>query len=214
MNARSYRRTIASYLPPQGFAPRARVALEGLGYQVVAVATRGHFDDASWRPDLRLVGERHLGRLPPAPDDVPIVCVSDGRPLEANDARVVGFAARPVELASLYPLLQEALETHPRYAPRAPARITARCALADRRWTAELRALSEKGALLDSHADLAPGTELNLLFPLPLGRTISTRARVVTQGPAGTAVTFSGHAPPARTAIADYVERRLLRGRS
>ena len=83
------------------------------------------------------------------------------------------------------------------------------CALADRRWSAELRALSEQGALLEARAGLSPGTELNLLFPLPLGRTISTRARVITQGPAGTAVTFSGHAPPARAAIADYVERRL-----
>ena len=209
MKATSPRRTIACYLASRGFAPRARAALEGLGYRLVPAATRGRFDDDSWSPDLRLVDHRHLGRLPSQPDRVPIICVSDGRPQEAGDPRVVGFAPRPVSVASLYPVLQQALEAHPRRAPRAQTRISARCSLEGGRWTAELRTLSELGGRLEARADLPPGTRLNLLFPLPLGRMISTRAQVLTHATSGTSVAFSGHSAAARAAISDYVERRL-----
>lgn len=209
MDERSQRRTIASYLAPRGFAPRARAALRGLGYAVVPAATRGRFDDGSWRPDLRLVDQRHLLRLPRTPDETPIVCVSDGRPREGGDPRVVGFTRRPVAMAALYPMLQAALEPHPRRAARAPTRISARCSLSGRRWTVEIRTLSELGARLEARADLRAGRELNLLFPLPLGRMVSTRARVVGPCAGGLAVTFSGHSSAARAAIADYVERRL-----
>lgn len=209
MKTPSQRRTVASYVAPRGFAPRARAALEGLGYQIVPVATRGRFDDDSWRPDLRLVDERYLGRLPREADGVPIVCVCERAPQTPGDPRVVGFVARPVSVAGLYPVLQGALEEHPRGAARAPARISARCFFEDRRWTAELRALSERGALLVARADFARGAQFNLLFPLPLGRTISTRARVVSHAATGTAVHFPALAPVARGAIADYVERRL-----
>jgi hypothetical protein len=176
---------------------------------VVPAATRGRFDDDSWRPDLRLVDHHQLGRLPSETDPIPIVCVSDGRPKEAGDPRVVGFAPRPVSVASLYPVLQRALEVQPRRAPRAPIRISARCSLEGGRWTAELRQLSELGGRLEARADLPPGTRLNLLFPLPLGRMISTRAQVVAHAASGTAVAFSGHSAAARAAICDYVERRL-----
>jgi hypothetical protein len=209
VNRRTHRRMIASYVAPRSFAPRTRPALEGLGYHIVPAATRGRFDDASWRPDLRLVDERHLSRLPREPNDVPIICVSERGPHATGDARVAGFATRPVDVAQIYPVLQRVLEAHPRRAARAPTRISARCSLRDQRWSAELHALSETGALLRCRGDLAPGLNLNVLFPLPLGRMISTRARVVSHGAAGTAVTFPTLPPASRGAIADYVERRL-----
>ncbi len=43
-----HQRRIASYVPPQAYAPRVRAALEGLGYQIIPVATRGRFEDDSW----------------------------------------------------------------------------------------------------------------------------------------------------------------------
>lgn len=205
----SHRWTIASYLAPRGFAPRARAALEGLGYRVVPAATRGRFSDDSWQPDLRLADHRHLDRLPRPPDCVPIVAVSDGRPTAGDDPRVVGFVPRPISVASLYPVLQQALEAQPRRVPRAPTRISARCSLEGGRWTAELRSLSELGGQLEARAHLPRGTRLNLLFPLPLGRMISTRAEVVAHASNGTALAFSGHSAAARTAISEYVERRL-----
>ena len=114
VDAPGRRRTIACYVAPRLFARRTRAALQGLGYHVVPVATRGRFEDASWRPDLRLVDERHLERLPREADGVPIVCLSERPEREPADPRIVGFAPRPGELSALYPLLQRALEPHPR----------------------------------------------------------------------------------------------------
>jgi hypothetical protein len=204
------RRILASHVAPRALAPRTRLALEGLGYRLVAAVTRGPWDDASWRPDARLVDERHLGRLAAAEaDPVPIVLLRAGPPRAGLDPRVVGHVPQPAEVGALYPLLQAALEPTPRRSPRAPAHLQARCTQADRRWTAEVVALSETGCLLRSVAEPGAGTALNLLFPLPLGRMVSTRAEVVVRFDAAVGLSFRGTAPEARRAIAEYVERRL-----
>jgi hypothetical protein len=205
----SSRRTIASYVPPQAFAPRTRAALVRLGYRVVPAATRGPFDDGSWAPDVRLVDERHLARLPAGNASEPIIVLSDDCGREFDDPRVAGVAQRPLEVGTLYPLLQKALEKTPRRAARAPARIPARCSHADRRWTGEVLALSETGCLFQSQSEMTPGLELSLLFPLPLGRTVSLRARVIGRYAGRAGMAFSSPSPPAREAIADYVQRRL-----
>ena len=209
MEAQQHRRTIASYVPPQAFAPRARAALRGLGYRVVPAATQGRFDDASWKPDLRLVDAQHLDRLPAGESAGPIIVLAGGRTPELDDARVVGIALRPAAVGALYPLIQRALEQTPRRAARAPAQIPARCSHADRRWTGEVRSLSETGCLLRSPAEMALGLEFNLLFPLPLGRMVSTRARLVDRRKDQAGVVFCRPSAPVREAIADYVERRL-----
>ena len=203
------RRTIASYVPPQAFAPRTRAALEGLGYRVVPAATRGRFADDSWAPDVRLVDERHLARLPAGKASEPIIVLCDHRRRQLDDPRVAGITQRPAEVATLYPLLQKALEKTPRRAARAPARIPARCTHADRRWTGEVLSLSETGCLFQSQSDMTRGLELNLLFPLPLGRMVSLRARVIGHHGERAGMAFPSPSPQAREAIADYVQRRL-----
>jgi len=204
------RRTIASYVPPQAFAPGARAALVGLGYRVIAAATRGPFDDGSWQPDVRVIDERHLHRLPEENGaNVPVVALCGRRQGLARDPRVVGVIERPAEVGALYPLLQEILEEKPRRAARAPTRIPARCTRADRRWTGEVLSLSEQGCLFRSRAQIEPGMELSLLFPLPLGRMVSTRARVMGRQGDAMGVAFTGASGPSRKAIADYVVRRL-----
>jgi hypothetical protein len=209
MSERASRGTIACYVPPQAFAPRARASLERLGYRVVPAATRGRFADADWSPDVRLVDELHLAYLPAenAAEPIIVLCDEDGR--EFDDPRVAGVAQPPLDVGTLYPLLQETLEEKPRRAARAPARISARCSHADRRWTGEVLALSETGCLLQSQSDMTPGLELNLLFPLPLGRTVSLRARVIGRQGMRAGMAFSSPSAPAREAIADYVQRRL-----
>jgi hypothetical protein len=199
MNKPPSRRTVASYVPPQAFAPGVRAALEGLGYRVVAAATRGRFDDDTWAPDVRLVDERHLARLPARNASEPIIVLCSDGLRRFADPRV----------GTLYPLLQKALERTPRQAARAPARIPARCSHAERRWAGEVIALSETGCLFQSRSDMTPGLELNLLFPLPLGRMLSLRARVVGRHGERAGIAFPSPAPPAREAIADYVQRRL-----
>ena len=69
--------------------------------------------------------------------------------------------------------------------------------------------LSETGCLFQSQSDMMPGLELNLLFPLPLGRMLSLRARVIERQAERAGMAFPSPPPPAREAIADYVQRRL-----
>jgi hypothetical protein len=122
-------RRIASYVPPRAYAPRVRAALEGLGYQIIPVATRGRFEDDSWEPDLRIVDERHIDRIP-VEDYLPRtpVLLLTGEARETwRDRRVVGSVIRPAMLKDLYPILQRALEDTPREAARAPAELPGRC---------------------------------------------------------------------------------------
>jgi hypothetical protein len=56
---------------------------------------------------------------------------------------------------------------------------------------------------------MTPGLELSLLFPLPLGRMLSLRARVVGRHGERAGMAFPSPSPPALEAIADYVQRRL-----
>ena len=79
MLQRNIRRVLASYVPPQALGQGTRQALEGLGYKIVPAATRGRFNDASWKPDLRLVDDRHLDRLPGREDRVPIIVLTGRR---------------------------------------------------------------------------------------------------------------------------------------
>lgn len=201
------RRTLGSYVSSHALAPGTRPALEALGYSLVPVTTVGRFDDAGWQVDLRLADERLLGRLPD--DDVPVILLGSGRGPAPDDPRVAGLIPRPAEVAALYPVLQGALEPRPRRAARAPANIPARCTRADRRWSGQVLRLSQAGCLLESASDLPPGLELNLSFPLPLGRTVSARARVSTRSSAGAGLAFRNLSSQARDAIGDYVQRRL-----
>jgi hypothetical protein len=209
--ARPARKTIASYVSSHAFAPRARGVLEGLGYRIVPVTTQGRFSDDRWEPDLRIVDERHLEKLP---DEnylprTPVIVLTGSRPKPIRDARVVGCVARPAGVEALYPLIQQALEKTPRRSARVVTLLPARCTRADRRWVGAVLSLSREGCLFRTQEAMPPGLELNLTFPLPLGRMISTRARVLRQY--GDQVGLEFTAPPAQSAlaIADYVESRL-----
>jgi hypothetical protein len=208
MRATGKRWTIACYAPPHAFATGTRAALVSLGYRVVAAATRGSFDDSSWRADVRVADERHLHRLP-KDSHTPIVALSSQRPRPLDDPRVLGVVQRPVKVCSLYPLLQRALESHPRRAARAPTQIPARGNRADRRFSGEVLSLSAMGCLFRTQSELEPGLELNLMFPLPLGRMVSTRAQVLTQRGEEAGLAFHHPSADTREAIADYVTRRL-----
>ncbi len=210
MRQRNIRRVLASYVPPQALGRGTRQALEGLGYKIVSAATQGRFNDASWKPDLRLVDDRHLDRLPGREDTVPIIVLTGRRTGVIEDSRVAGIVARPAQMATLYPLLQRALELHPRGAARAPTRIPARCTHADRRWTGDVVSLSQSGCLLRSRSKLEPDVEFNLLFPLPIGRMVSIRARVLDTHGDCTGLAFPHPSEGSLRAISEYVQRRLV----
>ena len=210
MLQRNIRRVLASYVPPQALGQGTRQALEGLGYKIVPAATRGRFNDASWKPDLRLVDDRHLDRLPGREDRVPIIVLTGRRTGVIEDSRVAGIVAKPAQMSTLYPLLQRALELHPRGAARAPTRIPARCTHADRRWTGDVVSLSQSGCLLRSRSKLESDVEFNLLFPLPIGRMVSIRARVLDRHGDCTGLAFHHPSESSLRAISEYVQRRLV----
>jgi hypothetical protein len=204
-------RRIASYVPPQAYAPRVRAALEGLGYQIIPVATQGRFEDDSLEIDLRIVDERHIDRIP-VEDYLPRtpVLLLTGEAREAwRDRRVVGSVTRPAMLKDLYPILQRALEDTPRVAARAPAELPGRCTQSDRRWMGAVVSLSEKGCLFRTSESVATDQQLNLLFPLPMGQMVTARARVIRQQGPSVGLVFDNIAPQARAAVGRYVEERL-----
>jgi len=205
-------RRIASYVPPQAYAPRVRAALEGLGYQIIPVATRGHFEDDSWEPDLRIVDERHIDRIP-AEDYLPrtpvVLLTGEARETAWRDRRVVGSVIRPAMLKDLYPILQRALEDTPRVAARVPAELPGRCTQSDRRWMGAVVSLSENGCLFRTGESVATDQQLNLLFPLPMGQMITARVRAVGQQGQSVGMVFDNIAPRARESVARYVEERL-----
>jgi hypothetical protein len=122
---------------------------------------------------------------------------------------VIGCVERPARVDALYPLLQKALEPTPRRSARVATLLPARCTRADRRWAGAVLSLSREGCLFRTLEAMPPGLELNLIFPLPLGRMVSTRARVLRQDGEQVSMAFSH--PPAQSsrAISEYVEGRL-----
>ena len=202
---------IASYVEPQAYAQRVRAALEGLGYRIIPVATRGRFADDSWEPDLRIVDERHIDRIPPEDylPRTPVVLLTGGTRGAWQDRRVVGAVPRPAKLQDLYPVIQRALEDTPRSAARAPTELPGRCTQSDRRWMGAVTSLSEKGCLFRTNETLVVDNQLNLLFPLPLGQMVTARARVIGQQGPSVSLVFDDLDPPIREAVAYYVEGRL-----
>jgi hypothetical protein len=209
-------RIIATYASPHAFAPRVRAALAGLGYRVVAASTRGRFSDDSWQPDIRIVDERHFDKLPAENylPRTPVIVLGNGRPRRWSDPRVVGEIPRPAELAALYPLLQQALEEHPRRTPRTQTQLPARCTRDDRRWMGAILDLSPSGCLFQTNSEMANGDEFNMLFPLPRGRMVSTRSRVSRRDGDRVGMAFAGSASAHLEAIEDFVTQRLATARS
>ena len=204
-------KVIASYVSPHAYAPRTRAALVGLGYRVIAASTRGRFEDDSWKPDLRIVDDRHFEKLP-AEDYLPrtpVIVLSNSRRRRWRDARVVGEVSRPASLAEIYPLIQDALEDTPRRAARAKTQLPARCTRADHRWMGAILSLSAMGCLFQTRSELPPSRDFNLLFPLPRDRMVYTRARVLHRR--GEFIGMAFHDPPEAScrAIAEFVTERL-----
>ena len=202
-----HRHTIASYVAPPSLTTGTWAALRYLGYELLPAVVRGSWEDASWSSDVRLVDECHIARVPR--DTTPLVLLARDPNRCWDDERIVGASERPADISSLYPLLQRALEAHPRAAARAPARIAARGNVADRRFDAQIVTLSQRGCLLETSHALEPGTDLNLSFPLPRSELVSLRGTVRGAGAQHTAVEFRDVDAAPREAIADYVQRRL-----
>jgi hypothetical protein len=203
--------TIASYVPSHAYEPRTRAALAGLGYRIIQASTIGRFDDDNWKPDLRIVDERHFDKLPAENylPRTPIIVLVGANRNTWRDPRVVGQITRPASLDAIYPLIQAALEDHPRGSARATTQLPARCTRVDRRWMGAIVSLSASGCLFQTQSEMKPGLELNMHFPLPRDRMVYTRARVLRRMGKSVGMQFSDPPEASQQAIGDFVAERL-----
>ena len=205
------RGVIASYVDPQAFGRLTRAALRGLGYDVVQAHFVGRFDDASWKPSLRLVADRHIDRLPSreTDPDTPIIVVAGREPRPKDDPRIVGQLLRPVRLSLLYPMIQEALEPTPRGAPRVMTELVARIAHAGERFVTQLDSLSIQGCHVRDGERVSPGTRLNIEFALPGKAPVLARAACVSRTGEGAGLVFDSTPDTVRDSIDAFVTQRL-----
>jgi hypothetical protein len=139
------RRTIVTHVSAQAFEPRAPLALRNLGYEIVAAGGRSRRSNPSIAPDLRIVDERSLGKIPMEEGGAPIPIVLLTRRSVFPDPRIVAALSPPATLRGLYPVLQRALETKPRLAPRITTGLPARYTHDGRSWSGVVLSLSETG---------------------------------------------------------------------
>lgn len=210
-NVRSARATIASFVNPRTFAPGARSALRGLGYEVVTSAPSGRVDATSPRPVLMLVDERRFEHTPgeASEADTPIVLVGGARGRRIDDARIVGCTARPIEVDALYPILQRMLERTPRATPRVATRLTARGMREDRRWEGRVTSLSAGGCYFLSDERPPIGAALSLQVALPRQGVVTARAVCTRVCKDGAGLAFTASSEEARREIDAFVSARL-----
>lgn len=209
------RRLIVAFAPENAFAPMARSMLARLGYAIVPVEELPLLpgDPSQHRPQLRLVDEGRLARVPP--DDpgeppVPIVLLTRRSPADTRDPRIIGAVRKPAGMHELYRVIQQIFEEKPRSTPRVDTELAARCRMGEREWPVALLCLSENGCLLRSREPLPLGSRVELVFELPQGERVETEAEASYLLISDLGMVF--HATPAakRHAIQTFVARQLL----
>jgi hypothetical protein len=188
------------------FAPNVRKAMERLGYNLVEVDAH----DTARTPDLRIADDRHPESLPCSTLDprTPIVLLT-GASGSIHDPRVVGRVRRPAGLADLYRVVQQAVETHPRSAPRVDTKLSARIVRRDQGWPGVVMTLSERGCMAHTTEAMVQGDRVHLHFTLPEFGLIDICARVVWSRGQCAGLVFTDADHRLRSAIDHYVGDRL-----
>jgi hypothetical protein len=205
MSKSRYWRRIEVRVPSRDFSPGVQRALERLEYELVPARGR---DKA---PDARIVAAGRLSRLG-ATATAPIILIGGPRSHGADDPRVIGVVRAPAGLLDLYPLLQDALEAHPRAVPRISTALPARSLREGADTPGAIFSLSEKGCLLRSAANLPGFGSLHLQFALPDRGPIFTRAEPRHQAGNESGLAFQRLPEASRAAIAEFVTRSLTQG--
>jgi hypothetical protein len=205
MSKPGYWRRIEVHVPWWSFAPGVWTALERLGYELVPARGRTEAPDAS------IVAAGRLSQLT-TEATVPIILIGEPQSQGEDDPRVIGVVGPPAELLDLYPLLQSALEEHPRAVPRIPTSLPARSLREGVDTPGAILSLSEKGCFLRSASSLPGFGSLHLQFTLPDLGLIHTRAEPRLEAENEFGLAFEGLPEPSRGAIAEFVTRSLTQG--
>lgn len=195
-------RRIEVRVPSRAFSAGARPALERLGYQFVSASPRAA------APDARIVATGRLRRLGQEARE-PVILFGGSTSRDIDDPRVVGVVKPPARIRELYPLLQEALEEHPRAAARVPASLPARSLRDGIDAPGDIVSLSERGCLLLSSSSLSGSGTLRLQFALPNQGMVYTRAEIRYQVGNESGLMFEGLPEVSRAAIENFVMTSL-----
>ena len=196
-------------------APGTALALRQLGYRFQppdALGAEGSLEGKA-RPRLHLVDDRRPEALPsPEVDpETPIIVLTGTRQTASPDARVAGQVTRPVTLHDLYPLLQHALETEPRRAPRVRTRLAARCLRRNGSTSGQIVSLSLSGCRFRGGAKLEPERTATLRIAVPGEGLVHARARCVWSRGGETGFEFIEPEAATERIIGQYVTLRLGR---
>lgn len=204
MAKRSYSRRIEVRVPSRDFADGVWTALEQLGYELVPVSAR------AGAPDLRIVASGRLGRL--SADATDVIVFGGSRSRYRDNPRVVGIVRPPARLLDLYVLLQDALETHPRAAPRIPTSLPARSLRGGADSAGAIVSLSERGCRVRIAESLPGDGSLRLQFALPSGGLINTWAEQRYKAGNEIGLAFENLSENFRSAISEFVTQSLNQG--
>ncbi|MFO0688549.1 MAG: PilZ domain-containing protein [Myxococcota bacterium] len=207
-------RRIGVRIGPRSLAPRVLEALRALGYTMVDLDSERLPETTRESCRLWLVDQERLPELP-GPDEAAdrrILLVASPRSGACEDPRIFATTRRPARLGAVYEMIQSALESTPRSAPRVRTQLSARCIRGDQRSIGAVLSLSEGGCLLRSGERLSRGTRVRLQFALPSFGLISTQAecRYARETDAGLAFSESGS--DVRHTIAHFVTAQLAAG--
>jgi hypothetical protein len=180
-------------------------ALERLGYELVPAG------QSAGAPDARIMAADRLEQLS-AEATGPIVLIGEPGSRGEDDPRVIGIVRPRASLADLYPLLQSALEEHPRAVPRIPTSLLARSFRGDVDAPGAILCLSEKGCLLQSVSSLSGAGPLHVQFRLPNGWPVYTRAEPRHEAGNHSGLAFVRLPEFSREAITEFVMESLTQG--
>jgi PilZ domain len=195
------KRRVASHAADSDYVSFARAMLWKLGYAVLPPADLPD-------PELRIVREDQLGELKGLPPR-PLILLTSRREAGSGDARVFGTVRRPAGVASLYRLLQAALEEHPRAVPRVPVALPARAAGGPQEFELVVRSISENGCLLAGPKLPPLESALELAIEFPWGEKLRLEAVVSYEQAGQVGALFQGMTLAGRLQLGKQVQRLL-----
>ncbi len=200
------RRTVAVDARVEALDPGVRIALEALGYEIVPASAL-----EPRRPDLRIVDEASLARIPrnDSAAGVPIILLRSPRTAAPPDPRIVASLAPRASLRDLYGALQHALERTPRRSPRVVCGLSGRCWHDTDFWTGDVLSLSESGCLFRGSREFPADLGVTVLFSLPSDEVVSSEARPTHRIGEGVGLEFVSLDRESQAAITRYVMERL-----
>lgn len=207
-------RRIGVRITPKSLAPRVLDALRALGYTMIELDSDRGSQAARDACGLWLVDDERIEELPDAEEaaDRRILLIASARKGACEDPRIFASTRRPARLGAVYEMIQSALESTPRSAPRVRTQLSARCIQGDQRSIGAVLSLSEGGCLLRSGERLTRGARLSLQFALPSYGLISTQAECRYARASDSGLAFSDSSADVRHTIAHFVTSQLAAG--